>query len=175
MIKSYGKIKLRKGSILYHTTNNKFVHKSNIEKPFIFCTFHPSDYPNKYVNYIKLKKDITLLFMVETIVRDKIFSSLNLFTNNKNKNLAKTKIENLLCYAEKIKNLNLDGWFTSIENKAAVEVAILNDFTLFEVIKKEVLCDNSNNKNNNEIKNWGKKYKISYKIKNKFTIQTNDK
>ena len=153
-------MKLRKGSILYHTTNEKFIEKPNEEKPFLFCTFHPSEYPNKYVNFIKLKKDISLLFMIETIKGNRIFSSLNLFTNNKNKNLSKTKLKNLLCYAEKIKMENLDGWFTSIENKASVEVALLNDTNLFEVIKKGRFNNNTNNMNENKIKDWGKKYKI---------------
>ena len=41
---NYGKVKIRKSTILYHTSDEKF--KYNPEKPFLFCVFHPSDWEN---------------------------------------------------------------------------------------------------------------------------------
>jgi hypothetical protein len=160
--KIYGIMKLKKGSILYHTSENKY--KKNDKKPMIFCIFHPSEWVGKYVNYIKLKKSILLLFMIETIVKDKIFSSLNIMTKHPYLNLAKKNIKNLKCYVSELKNNNLDGWFTSIENKTSVEVALINSNKLYKVIKTEKMTRNWRNGNNlNNIKtykNWGNKYKI---------------
>ena len=46
---------------------------------FYFVHFHQSEYTgyNKYLHYIKIKKDISLLFMISYIDKIKIYSSLN--------------------------------------------------------------------------------------------------
>jgi len=175
----YGKVILQKDSILYHTSEEIFNNK--LEKPMLFCTFHPSEYDgiNDYVTYIKLKKNITLLFMIENFRKTFIFSSLNKFSNHPNLNLAKKNDNNLKSYVKELKKENFDGWFTSIENKSSIEVAIINDNSLFEPIKTEEFTRNWRNGNNlnNFIttKNWGKKYSIcsieyplTFKINNKF-------
>ena len=166
MIKSYGQVILQKGSILYHTSDEKYVLKNQIEKAMLFCTLHPSEWDgiNKYITFIKLKKDVSLLFMIEEFQNMRIYSSLNKFTNHPNLNLAKKHNKNLLCYVEELKKENLEGWFTSIENKASVEVSLINDINIFEVLKTKKLERNWRNGNilNNKIsiKNWGQKYKI---------------
>jgi hypothetical protein len=71
MKECYETIILKKESILYHTSEDLFTYKNNKDKPLLFCTFHLSEYGfnnnNIYVHFIKLKKDINLLFMIEKI------------------------------------------------------------------------------------------------------------
>ena len=87
----YGEMIIQKESILYHTSDDLFVYQNFHDKPFLFCTFHPSEYTgnNKYVHFIKIKKELSLLFMIDSIKNIKIYSSLNQITNVPNKNLAK--------------------------------------------------------------------------------------
>ena len=134
---NYGKVKLKKGSILYHTSDTKFIYKK--EKPFLFCVFHPSnwDLSNRYVTFIEIKRDISLFFMIDNIINGRIFSSLTNLTNNKSLNLSKMYNENLLCYENELKKENFDGWFSSIENKTTIEVALLNDKDVYKVLKIE--------------------------------------
>ena len=180
MIKSYGKIIIHKESILYHTSDELFDLKNKNDKPMLFCTFHPSewDFMNEYVTFIKLKKDISLLFMIDEFKKAKIFSCLNLFTNHPNLNLAKKHNNQLFCYVKELKKENLDGWMTSIENKTNIEVSLINDLDLFEHIKTEKLTRNWRNGNFNEdekkMKLWGKKYPICT-IKNHIILFLNDR
>lgn len=157
----YGEMIVKKESILYHTSDELFEY--NRIKPMLFCTFHPSDYSgdnNKYVHIIKMKKDISLYFMIDNIGKTHIFSSLEVLINHPKKNLAKTE--------DKLHIENFDGWFSSIENKSHVEVALLNNKNIYELIGTKELKKNWNNgsynsDNNNIIilKKWGKTYKIS--------------
>ena len=65
MLKSlYGSFNLKKGTTLYHTTDEQFNFKP--KKAMLFCTFHPSEWEgvNDYIVRISLKKDIELLFMI---------------------------------------------------------------------------------------------------------------
>ena len=67
-LKKFGIIILKKNSILYHTSDNKYLNLIDINKPLLFCSFHPIDYEGyntKYVHIIRLKKDIKLFFMVD--------------------------------------------------------------------------------------------------------------
>jgi hypothetical protein len=91
LYKKYGSIILKKDSILYHVSDNKnFIYKSSKEKPFLFCTFHPSEWSGyKYVHFIKLKKDVRLLFMIDNIINDRIQSSLPNIIKNATNNMAK--------------------------------------------------------------------------------------
>jgi len=155
---SYGKMKMKKGSVLYHTSENKFI--VDLKKPFLFLTFHPSEWDimNKYVTMIRIKKDITLLFMIEGFQKGRIFSCLNTFTKHPNLNLAKKYDKNLMCYREELKKEQYDGWFTSIENKTSVEVGLINDEKNYEVLKTERLKRNWGYKKNK--KSWGTIYPI---------------
>ena len=164
MIKSYGKVIIQKESILYHTSDELFDFK--IDKPMLFCTFHPSEWDstNEYVTFIKLKKDVSLLFMISDCKKSLIFSSLNLFTNHPNLNLAKKHDNQLFCYVNELIKENLDGWLSSIENKTSIEVSLINDSNIFEPIKTEKLKKNWRNgyfdKDEKKLKIWGEKYKI---------------
>ena len=163
--KSYGVMKIKECSVLYHASDKKFKHNTN--KPMLFCTFHPSEWYGKYITKIRIKKDISLLFMIDLIKNDKIWSSLNKMTNDELLNLAKMKDKNLECYVEELKKDKLNGWFSSIENKTTVEIALINSSKIFEAIetdklKKNWRNGNCANENNTKIpKNWGYIYKIS--------------
>ena len=65
---SYGKMKMKKGSVLYHTSENKFV--VDIKKLFLFLTFHPSEWGEKYPictieQPVKLKLNLRYKSMIE--------------------------------------------------------------------------------------------------------------
>jgi hypothetical protein len=162
----YGEMILRKGSILYHTTDDLFEYKSNLLKPMLFCTFHPSDYMGdnfKYVNLVKIKKDISLLFMIDYIGKTHIFSSLDQIINHPSKNLAKMNVDFLKIIVKKLKKEKFNGWFSSIENRSAVEIALINNLDIYDIIETKEIKKNWNNghytgENNNIIvlKNWGK-------------------
>lgn len=178
--KTYGEMILKEGSILYHTSDYKF--KYRLDKPMLFCTFHPSEYTgdNKYLHFIKIKKDISLLFMINNIDNIKIYSALNDLLEYPNKNLVNKHDFILEIIVQKLKEENFDGWFSSIDNKANVEIALLNDENIYEVIETKYLKHNWNNGyykgNNNEIvviKNWGK-IPISTKML-PVTLNINDK
>jgi hypothetical protein len=161
MKKSYGEVIIKKGSILYHTSDEQFSLKEQNDKPMLFCTFHPSEWDvmNEYVTFIKLRKDISLLFMIEECKKAKIFSSLPLFSNHPNLNLSKKHKHQLLCYIRELKKENLDGWFTSIENKSSVEVSLINNPNLFKIVKTEKMIRNWRNgnekKSKKRMKIWG--------------------
>jgi len=168
MKKSYGEMILPKDSILYHTSDNIFEYKNENEKALLFCVFHPSesDITNEYVTFIKLKKDVSLLFMVEGCKKIKIYSSLLSFTNHLSLNLAKKNNNQLLSYVQELKKENFDGWFTSIENRGRVEVSLINDQNIFEAIKTDELkryWRNGHYSHDTKSiipKNWGNKYLI---------------
>jgi hypothetical protein len=163
----YGKMIIKKGSILYHTSYEEF--KPNPDKAMLFCIFHPSEWNRyaPYITFIKLKRDIKLLFMVDKIIKDRVLSSLNSFTNNKNGIMIKRHNNILKLFAIKLKKERFDGWFTSIEDKTTVEVALINNENIFDIVKTEELKrnwrnGNCANKNNTKIpKNWGYLYPIS--------------
>ena len=166
MKKSYGEMIIPKDSILYHTSDTIFEYEN--EKAMLFCVFHPSeaDITNEYVTFIKLKKDISLLFMIEGCKKMKIYSSLLSFTNHLSLNLAKKNNNQLLSYVQELKKENFDGWFTSIENRGGVEVSLINDQNIFEAIKTDELKrywrNGYYNHDTKSIipKNWGNKYLI---------------
>jgi hypothetical protein len=176
----YGEIILKKDLILYHTSDEQFTYKSEKDKPMLFCTFHPSEYGmiGDYVTFVKLKKDVSLFFMVEEFKKARIFSSLSTLINHKNGNLAKKHNIELNFFSNKLKKENFDGWFSSIENKGTVEVALINDNNIFKIIESTPLMNNWNNGNINnnqvKIKNWGKKYKV-YSIENPVIININER
>jgi hypothetical protein len=176
--KYYGEVILQKDFILYHTSED--IYRYRADKPMLFCTFHPSEWDsiNEYVIFIKLKRDVSLLFMIESFRKSYIFSSLHKFIISSNENLAKKNNNNLICFSEELKKESFDGWFTSIENKATIEVSLLNNLSLFDVINMENLRRNWRNGNylNNKItiKNWGTKYRI-YSIDLPLIFNINDK
>lgn len=145
MLKStYGSLIIKKDTILYHATDEEFSYKP--EKKLLYTIFHPSEcvgYDSEYIVRILLKRDIEVLFFIAGFRKHYVLS-------NQEENLEKE---------------NLDGWLASIENRSHVEVAIMNDPTIFEAISFETLRKNWRNGNClggiPECKNWGTLYPIS--------------
>jgi hypothetical protein len=156
MIKSdYGSVILKKDTILYHATDKEFLY--NAEKKFLYTIFHPSEwvgYDSEYIVRILLKRDIEVLFFITGFRKHYVLS-----------NQAEKKSPEFL---EKLQKENLDGWLASIENRSHVEVAIINDQSIFEVISFEPLRKNWRNGNClggiPECKNWGTLYPISSRL-----------
>jgi hypothetical protein len=153
MLKStYGSVIIGKDTILYHTTDEEFSYKP--DKKLLYTIFHPSEwigYDSEYIVRILLKRDIEVLFFINGFRKHYILSN-----QGEKKSTA---------FLEKIVKENLDGWLASIENRSHVEVAILNDPTIFEVLSFESLRKNWRNGHClvgiPECKNWGTIYPIS--------------
>ena len=100
---------------------------------------------------IRLKRDIKVLFFINGFRKHYVLS------NQEEKKSPE--------FLEKLEKENLDGWLASIENRSHVEVAILNDSSIFEAISFEPLRKNWRNGNClggiPECKNWGTLYPIS--------------
>jgi hypothetical protein len=163
---SYGVVILPKGTRLYHLSTNKLC--SLPQKPVLFMTLHPSEWyiEDSHISVVELQREVSLLFMVKYINRLRIYSSLNNYLGNQNTNLAKMNYENIKCWLPFLKKENLDGWFSSIENKTAIEFAILNDPSVLKIIECLPIKFNWNNtsyNSNMELvpKKWGSKYPIS--------------
>lgn len=173
--KVYGEMIIKKGTLLYHTSDEPFIYKSKEENPILFCTFHPFEYGmvGDFVYSVLLKKDVSLLFMVEEFKKVRIYSALSVFINHPNSNLAKRHTKELIFFSEQLKKENFDGWFSSIENKGTVEVSLINDNSLFEIVKCDIF-KNNNKINNNLGKNWGKNYEISI-IHNPVILNINER
>ena len=156
MLKStYGSLIIKKDTILYHATDEEFTYKS--EKNLLYTIFHPSEwvgYDSEYIVRIRLKSDIKVLFFIAGFRKHYILSN-----QEEKKSPA---------FLQKLREENLDGWLASIENRSHVEVAIMNDPTIFEVISFEPLRKNWRNGNClggiPECKNWGTLYPISSRL-----------
>lgn len=178
MKKSYGEVIIKKDSILYHISDEPFEIRNN--KPMLFCTFHPSEWDvmNDYITFVKIKKDISLLFMIEECKKAKIFSSLPLFSNHPNLNLSKKHLSQLSCYAMELKKENLYGWMTSIENKSSIEICLINNLNLYNIVSIEKLKRDWRNGNEingeKKLKNWGNSYPICT-IERPITLLMNDR
>lgn len=174
--KSFGEIIIPKGTILYHTSPTPYTFKK--EKPMFFLTFHPSEYiknEKEYVTKIILKKDISLFFMVSVIKGLRIFPLLHLLVNTPGKNVAKQYDSKLECFVQYLKEDLFDGWFSTIEGKTTIEVALINDPTLFSVLESEqVIWDwtNSYYTATDEFvtKGWGNTYPV---LKDKVVLNIN--
>jgi hypothetical protein len=172
--KSYGRVILPKGTILYHASTNELCVLPM--KPVLFTTLHPSEwyYENAYISVLELQKDIELLFMVKLIIGFRVISALNDYLDKENSNLAKMDYRRIEQWLPYMKKERFDGWFSSIENKTAIEIAIINDSSLIKIVNCEPLIYNWTNStyNNNTLiqKKWGSKYPINQTAK--FKIHT---
>jgi hypothetical protein len=131
----YGELKLLKGTVLYHTSQTPFVPTPT--KPMLFTTFHPTDWDvdiNEYVTQVTLLRDVSLLFMVGGFQKARILPLLDTLIQKPGHNLKKQNSHELGCYISKLQKEEFDGWFSTIEGKAAVEVALINDSTMFDTI-----------------------------------------
>jgi hypothetical protein len=153
MLKStYGSLIIKKDTILYHATDEEFYY--NPKKKLLYTILHPSEwigYDSEYIVRIRLKHDIEVLFFISGFRKHYVLS-----------NQAEKKST---VFLEKLEKENLDGWLASIENRSHVEVAILNNSTIFEVISFEPFWKNWRNGHClgeiPECKNWGMLYPIS--------------
>lgn len=182
LFKKYGSMILKKGSILYHISDNKeFDTKNSRQKPFLFCTFHPSEWSGyKYVHFIKLQKDVRLFFMVKKFIDNRLISSLSDIINHPKGNLAKMELEVQTEMKVILEKEYFDGWFTSIENKTTVEVALLSGKNIYECIGTEKIVKawrngNCSNDGTNIIcKVWKERYKLSF-LENIIKLRINEK
>jgi len=156
MLKStYGSLIIKKDTILYHLTDEEFTYKP--EKKLLYTIFHPSEwvgYDSEYIVRIQLKRDIEVLFFITGFRKHYVLS------NQEEKKSPE--------FLQKLEKENLDGWLASIENRSHVEVAIMNDPTIYEMISFEPLRKNWRNGNClggiPECKNWGTLYPISSRL-----------
>jgi hypothetical protein len=105
--------------------------------------------------------------MIKDFRKAHINSSLNELSNNSDY-LSKLKNTRKYYFREYLLKEDFDGWFSSIENRTTIEVALINKLNTYEIISKESLLNNfsnllnHNNRNNLlENKKWGILYKIS--------------
>ena len=179
LVKNYGIMFLRKGTKLYHTSEeDKLFNTNNSDIKFLFCSFHPYDYGfnSKYVYIIELKKDIKLFFMIDKFNNNKTpkfhssFSNLLYFSKknlsylklNKRKN-NKNKFDKFTNILEKQK---FDGWFSSINDYGYnLEVALFNGKSLYNIIQRDNININMNINNTNYTKTNFSISTINYPIK----------
>jgi len=171
IIEDYGIMILKKDSILYHTSEINLSGIYNKSKQFIFCSFHPYDYEghnSKYVNLIKLKKDVKLFFMISKLKIDKsnkrLISSFSNFFNTNKTDLISIDKKKIIEFKKKLISKKLNGWFSSIEDKTGIEVALINSKKIYECNRVNNFNSNWNfiygENNNNSYLNFGMKYKI---------------
>jgi len=159
---SYGVVILPKGTRLYHTN----IGKACSYKPVLFSTLHPSEWymENAYVSIIELQRDISLLFMVKMIYKLRVISAFNDYLGIPNSNLIKQNYNKIK--EDHLEKEQLDGWFSSIENKTTVEFAIINTPSVLKIIDCVPIRFNWNNSSYaNDMtlipKKWGTEYPIS--------------
>ena len=169
MLTSYGSITLPKGMKLYHASASKICSLPN--KPVLFLTLHPSEWymEDAHIAVIELQRDVTLLFMIKDIKEMRIISSLNDFLGKPNSNLAKMNYDNVKQWIPYLQNEGLDGWMSSIENKTAIEFAIINDMSIINIVdclpiqynwSNSTVNYNDDNTYTLKPKNWGTVYPL---------------
>jgi hypothetical protein len=163
---SYGEVILSKGTRLYHTSGTPMCERP--DKPMLFLTLHPSEWyrhHEDYVSVFELQRDVSLFFMVQGIRRLRVFSALNLLLNKPGDNLMKMRDDNITCYKSFLEREHFDGWFSTIEGKTAVEVALLNHPAVYKLVDCSPIQWNWRNSridNNGKIipKMWGNVYPV---------------
>ena len=162
----YGEMILKKGTILYHSSESIF--KQRQEKPMLFLTFHPSEYikQTKYITRILLNKDISVLFMVlPYIMHDvNIRSALGRLTKQPGgRHRYRKNDTNLEFYKSYLEKDNFDGWFSSINEDFETEIALINNPDAFSVLScEELIWDwHRPHTTGDSLMKWGTVYKIS--------------
>lgn len=167
MERRFGIVKIRKGSILYNMSDERFDYIYCNSKPFLFCVFHPSegDILCKYVHYIKLNQDLLLLYLIEGFDRERILSLIKYETDEENILELKKKKDKMIDYKNKLSEKKLDGFITSFDKSGIIEIGINNKYGIYKKIKTGKLKKDWINgyEKDGEIirKNWGVEYKIS--------------
>lgn len=170
LLSSYGSVTLPKGMKLYHACANKLCTLP--AKPVLFLTLHPSEWymEDAHIAVIELQRDITLLFMIKDIIQMRILSSLNDFLGKPNSNLAKMNYENVKKWLPNLQNEGFDGWMSSIENKTAIEFAVINDPSVLKIVdclpiqynwsNSTINYNSTENTSTFTLKNWGTVYPL---------------
>ena len=166
----WGELILRKGTLLYHVSDEPF--QSNSEKPLLFTVFHPSEwglFSHSYVTPIRILRDISLFFMVEGFHKLRVLPLLNRFIDypGRNTNLVKMYDVNNICFAAHLRDEQFDGWISTVEGKATVEVALVNDPTAWSIDGPSTPLrsrwTNSNDIDGRwKLKDWGTTYPLSF-------------
>lgn len=165
LLSTYGVVIFPKGSRFYHASFNQYCNLP--KKPMLFTTLHPSEWysQDSYISVIELQRDIRVLFMIQLIRNYRIYSALNNLLEYSNTNLAKMNESKLKEWVTYLKNENLDGWLTSIENKTTIEIAIRMDSSILKIVECNPIQMNWINSKylNNTIipKQWGSLYPIT--------------
>lgn len=123
----------------------------------------------EYITRITLKRDVSLLYMMEDFAGAKIMPVLDKLTGNPGQNLSKQITSNLTCYVAHLRRHNFDGWLSTISGKSGIEVALLNQSDIFEASTPSEKITNTDWRNANVDpvtskylpKIWGDKYRIS--------------
>lgn len=172
MFNNYGEIILKKNSILYHTSDNIFNKLIYEEYPILSCVFHPCEWykSNKYITFIKLKRDISLFFMLDFKDIDKNNNkTIRVLEKIIDKNLNYINIEinkdALIFISQNLKKNNLDGWISPQKvEKGYIEIALINNPKIFKIKTERLKPDWTYfcNSYNNLIKekSWGNRYPI---------------
>ncbi len=165
----YGIMTIKKDSILYSVYDEDTTYF--YDNKIIYCNFHPIESnilfekichaQNTNVRFIKLHKDISLLFLVEEFINRSIISAIS-----------STLLSYCTYYSELIelcKKENVDGWFSSVRNGSKgfhnCEIGLLNDSNIYSIIRDEKFKrDFKIYKIDEEIKkkDYGTLYKISF-------------
>ena len=114
----------------------------------LFTTFHPSEWytaVDEHITPIRLTRPASLFFMVEGFSRTRVRPLLNTLIGYPNTNMSKQIDRNLECYVRHLRAEQFDGWFSTIEGRAHVEVALINDPTLFSAGPSHTLGSNNVN------------------------------
>jgi hypothetical protein len=128
----------------------------------LFCTFHPDEYATsgEYITKIQLQKDVSLFFMIDNIYKTFIISALISLLNNPIGYLETRNYDKLIYFINKIKEEKFDGWFSSIDKKIRLEVALINNKNIFKKIDENIKFINNKNFNLNRIYPLDNKYLI---------------
>lgn len=164
---SYGTVTFPKGTRLYHASASELCTLP-VSKSILFTTLHPSEWymEDAYITVFELQTSIDLLFMVQRIQGLRILSALNNYLEPPANNLAKMNHDNVKQWIPYLQRESLSGWLSSVENKTAIEIAVINDPALLKIVECLPIKYNwANSKYNNEgeliPKNWGTTYPVS--------------
>ena len=115
MRRSYGEMILQKGTILYHSSKDSFCTRP--DKPMLFSTFHPMDWPSAgttgHITKIILKKDVSLFFMIDKFNRAQVLPLLQKLTSGGN--LVKQHDHKLVCFVKYLFRERFNGWISTTE------------------------------------------------------------
>jgi hypothetical protein len=118
--------------VLYHASDTPF--RVRPEKPLLFTTVCPVDWEpqeGEYVTRIELLRSVVLFYMIGEFHNTRVRPVLDVLIGKPGYNLNKQNEFANHCYQGYLKRDGFDGWITSVEGKQPVEIALINDPTLW--------------------------------------------